>query len=86
MTRAESDWFACSNCGAEVPAGAAACPECGSDDETGWSEDAAYDGLDRPAPEGDEGPAGRRGLHPTARVVAVVMILLIVFFVVAGFW
>ena len=24
---------------------AVVCPECGSDDETGWSEDTAYDGL-----------------------------------------
>lgn len=24
---------------------ATVCPECGSDDETGWSEDTAYDGL-----------------------------------------
>jgi hypothetical protein len=30
--------FACPFCGAEVPAGAAACPECGSDDQTGWSD------------------------------------------------
>jgi RNA polymerase subunit RPABC4/transcription elongation factor Spt4 len=38
--------FDCPNCGAEVPAGAAACPECGSDEKTGWNEDdAVYDGT-----------------------------------------
>lgn len=38
----------CPNCGAEVPPRAKACPECGSDDQTGWSEEAQLDGLDLP--------------------------------------
>lgn len=38
----------CPNCGAEVPAKAKACPECGSDEQTGWSEQARYDSLDLP--------------------------------------
>ena len=29
----------CSYCGAEIPAKALACPECGSDEETGWADD-----------------------------------------------
>ncbi len=29
----------CPHCGAEFAAGRPACPECGSDAETGWSED-----------------------------------------------
>lgn len=33
--------FTCSHCGAKVAAPALACPECGSDAQTGWSEDAA---------------------------------------------
>ena len=37
--------FTCPHCGADVPADALACPECGSDQETGWSEAAAYDDL-----------------------------------------
>ncbi|MBM3831748.1 MAG: zinc-ribbon domain-containing protein [Verrucomicrobia bacterium] len=40
--------FECPNCGADVPAKAKACPECGSCEETGWSENAAADGLDLP--------------------------------------
>ncbi len=40
-----SDYFVCPHCYAEVPSGAPACPKCGSDEETGWSEDTAYDGL-----------------------------------------
>jgi hypothetical protein len=38
-------YFTCPHCGAQVPSDASACPECGSDSETGWSEAAAYDDL-----------------------------------------
>jgi hypothetical protein len=38
----------CPNCGAEVPPNSAACPECCSDERTGWSEAARTDGLDLP--------------------------------------
>ncbi|MBN2415020.1 zinc ribbon domain-containing protein [bacterium] len=38
--------FTCPACGGEVPPGAAACPHCGSDERTGWSERACLDGLD----------------------------------------
>src|SRR6185295_4362840 len=37
--------FICPACGAEVPAKAKACPECGSDEKTGWSENTVYDGT-----------------------------------------
>ena len=38
----------CPNCGAEVPPGSKACPECGSDEQTGWSEEAFASSLDLP--------------------------------------
>jgi hypothetical protein len=38
----------CPNCGAEVPPKARACPECGSDEETGWSENARAQQLGIP--------------------------------------
>jgi hypothetical protein len=38
-------YFTCPHCGARIPSSATACPECGSDNETGWSEAAAYDDL-----------------------------------------
>jgi len=31
-----------------VPPAARACPGCGADEQTGWSEQARYDGLDLP--------------------------------------
>lgn len=41
----------CPNCGASVPPRARACPECGSDESTGWSEDARVQSLDLPDPD-----------------------------------
>jgi hypothetical protein len=38
----------CPNCGAEVPRNARACPGCGADEHTGWSDAAVTDGLDLP--------------------------------------
>ncbi|MCP4542162.1 MAG: hypothetical protein GY832_33990 [Chloroflexi bacterium] len=49
------DYFICPHCEAEVPADAPACPQCGSDEETGWSEGADYAHLflydDEPEPK-----------------------------------
>jgi len=58
MSERDDNWFTCPNCGERVPGGALSCPECGSDDETGWSEDAAYDELDLPTPYDEVEPAG----------------------------
>jgi RNA polymerase subunit RPABC4/transcription elongation factor Spt4 len=38
----------CANCGAAIPRGAKACPECGADERTGWRETSIYDDLDLP--------------------------------------
>jgi hypothetical protein len=38
----------CPVCGVEVPERARACPECGADEKTGWSERARYDELGIP--------------------------------------
>ncbi len=43
----------CPNCGAEIPPRAKACPECGADEKTGWSEDAVTQGLNLPDQEFD---------------------------------
>ena len=42
----------CPNCGETVPPDAAACPHCGADERTGWSEDTALDGIDLPEDTG----------------------------------
>ena len=46
--------FTCPHCGAEVPARALACAECGSDAGTGWSEQASDWAGDLPAGYGDD--------------------------------
>ena len=77
----------CPYCGATVPRNAKACPECGSDDQTGWSEEAGAGGLDLPDEEfnydeyvkrefGKEGPVPR-GLHWFWWVVAIVLVVLL---------
>lgn len=43
----------CPQCGAIVPPGARACPECGSDEQTGWNEQATLDRLGVPDPQFD---------------------------------
>ena len=41
-----SEAFNCPVCGTEVSVKAKACPECGSDEKTGWSANTVYDGTD----------------------------------------
>jgi hypothetical protein len=50
----------CPNCGATVPSRAKACPECGADEQTGWSEEARYNNLDLPDENFDYGEFVRR--------------------------
>jgi hypothetical protein len=38
--------FNCPHCGAEIKANAVACPECVSDEITGWSTQIYLDGID----------------------------------------
>lgn len=76
----------CPHCGATVPPEAAACPECGSDEKTGWSDEASAQSLDLPDEEFDyedfvqrEFAGGKpkpRGIPWFWWVVAVVLIAL----------
>ena len=43
----------CPECGAEMPEGSLACPSCGFDEETGWSEEAQTSRLGIPSHEFD---------------------------------
>ena len=38
----------CPHCGAEVPPDAKVCPACGSDEQTGWSDEVQSGRLDLP--------------------------------------
>ena len=57
----------CPNCGEPVPAGAAACPHCGADEHTGWSEETYLDGVELPGEESDS-EGGCTGGATAARI------------------
>ncbi len=40
--------FTCPVCGVSLYANSKSCPGCGACERSGWSQDAAYDGLDLP--------------------------------------
>lgn len=76
----------CPVCGADVPPNAACCPDCGSDDETGWSDDTIYDGVDLPdASWGDEQPAAPSSRFASPALVWAVLILLALL-IMLGAW
>lgn len=41
-----NDTVACLHCGEQIPRNATACPHCGSDENTGWSDKTYLDGID----------------------------------------
>lgn len=78
----------CPNCGAEVPRKARACPECGADEQTGWSEAADSANLDLPEEQfnydefvrkefGSKNPVPR-GIHWGWWIVAVLLVAVLV--------
>ena len=86
--------FTCPNCGEDVPDKARACPHCGSDENTGWSEMTYLDGVDL-GDEADyeetlrrEGLAGQKS-NPQSRIwvfiVGFVVFLFILRFVLRLF-
>lgn len=80
MPDVSDDWFACPVCGEEVRVDALACPSCGSDDETGWSADTEYDGMDLPIDEHwpiNAGPARRRKAMTLMAVALMTMLILV---------
>jgi hypothetical protein len=82
----------CPNCGANLPKKAKACPECGSDEMTGWSESAHADNLGLPDEEFDyekfvqdefgSGQTRPRGIHWFWWLTALLLIAALIFFFV----
>ena len=74
----------CPHCGTELPPKAKACPACGADEKTGWSEQARYDQLDLPDDNFDyedfvqrefaASPLKPRGIHWFWWLVAVLLL------------
>jgi hypothetical protein len=80
----------CPNCGADLPANAHACPECGSDERTGWSEAAKNENLGLPDDSFDyddfverefEGKTGKQHkLHWVWWLAAVLLVTALLYF------
>lgn len=90
MATQDDDWFVCPVCGEVVQAEALACPACGADDETGWSEQAAYDEVELPGQASDEidGPSRRAtAAHKRwQKVTAMLLILVILLMILMNIW
>jgi hypothetical protein len=83
----------CPNCGADVPPKARCCPSCGSDEKTGWSDEAAGSHLDLPDESFDynefvEREFGGRKIRPRGIAwwwwVTAVLLLIAGLFVLLG--
>jgi hypothetical protein len=66
-----STFFICPHCETKVPTGARACPECGSDEQTGWAAGSFSDS----AAERRRGFAGPGWLKPVALGLLVLVVL-----------
>jgi len=67
----------CPVCGEHVEEGSDSCGSCGSCPQSGWSEDAAYDGLDLPAESfGESEDAAIKGKSTTKRLVLAAALLI----------
>jgi hypothetical protein len=75
----------CPNCGEPVPAGAAACPHCGADERTGWSEETYLDGVDLPGEETESSRHGDAGLRGGRAWLAVSLVVVLAL-VLSGAW
>ena len=83
----------CPQCGADLPGEVLACPECGSCEETGWSERARYEamGVDYDADEFDydafvENEFAEEKRRPQAKqwflgLVAAILVILFLFLI-----
>jgi uncharacterized membrane protein YvbJ len=79
----------CPNCGALVPRKAKCCPECGADEETGWSESAQAANLGIPDDQFDydefvKEEFGHRpkpgGIHWVWWITALILLLIFLLF------
>jgi hypothetical protein len=83
VARSKEPDFVCPNCGADVAGGAKSCPECGSDENTGWSEDTYLDGVS--LPDEDDDSVGERS-HPKGFLSAANVLWVLVALLLIGLW
>jgi|WetSurMetagenome_2_1015567.scaffolds.fasta_scaffold535367_1 hypothetical protein len=81
-----SKTYCCPHCGEEIGIDAKACPFCGSDENTGWSEATYLDGIELPAEDeydslvrNEFGTATKSRRRTWIAVVAAVILALFLF-------
>lgn len=78
----------CTYCGAEIKKNAKACPECGSDELTGWSELTYLDGIDFPDQDYEEIKNNEFGeikkLKGRTHTVTAIVLLIIITIAIVG--
>ncbi len=81
MAKPKEPDFVCPNCGADVPGGAKSCPECGSDERTGWSEDTYLDGVTLPDDEDEDLPEAEKkpgGFLDSGKILWIVVAIVLI--------
>jgi uncharacterized membrane protein YvbJ len=86
----KSDWVACPHCGEEIDRKAKACRHCGSDEQTGWSQDTYLDGIDLPEEgeyeDGLEAEGFRKSAPSRTRILLGALAIVLAFiFLIAQF-
>jgi hypothetical protein len=81
----------CPNCGAEIPEKARACPDCGADEKTGWSDKAKYDSLGIPDESFDyeefvKQEFGETKPKPKSSILWLIIAVLLALAFTAAFW
>lgn len=78
--------FPCPNCGADVPSGARACRECGSDDRTGWQDSDEIDYQAVELPDSFDAAPARTGTPLWIAVTAALLVVVLVALLTFGLW
>ncbi len=83
----QTDTVVCPYCGESIPRKASACPHCGSDERTGWSEKTYLNGIDL-GEEVDYEEIRRKEFEPGrfsrfSRLQIIAALLLLLLFVAA---
>lgn len=78
----------CPNCGEVVPPKSKACPECGADEKTGWSDAAVADNLGIPSEDFDNNDYLKRefeGENPKRKNAALWIITAVILLAIFGY-
>ncbi len=69
-------YWNCPHCGAELKEGAKVCHNCGSDEETGWSDQCYLDGADWIHEEWEPEKKEKESKHSAVVIILIVFVLI----------